>query len=405
MAKKPYIISTFSGEKGELPSARLVGSSSGGGGGGGSVTAADLDNSFKDALLDCFKNVAWATVDGQQYYDALEAALYPLDHITAAYTQSGTVYDTDSLDSLKADLVVTAFYQRGGSKTVTDYTLSGTLTDGTSTITVSYGGETTTFDVVVAHAVDGWYYPFNGSIASRGTHDFGLSGVQEYGDGVNAGEKSYYHHVATEGDASTDPLGLYALASTDAPTWGASDFTISVWMKSVTQNRGWLFAASKCTTTGSTTINWSSATVGNVKSGWAATKANSATKKYAGIRIGMVSEKLYISLHNSDLTKGVQINITQPASFDTTQWHHYALTRSGAVLYYFVDGEMIFKLTIDAADELYSSNSITIGNILKDDTTTPTVTPYPFSNYFQDLYVNVGTAKWTSNFDPTDIVY
>lgn len=34
MAKKPYIISTFSGSKGELPSARLVGSS----GGGGSVT-------------------------------------------------------------------------------------------------------------------------------------------------------------------------------------------------------------------------------------------------------------------------------------------------------------------------------------------------------------------------------
>jgi hypothetical protein len=35
MSKKPYIISTFSGKKGELPSARLVGSS---GGGGGSVT-------------------------------------------------------------------------------------------------------------------------------------------------------------------------------------------------------------------------------------------------------------------------------------------------------------------------------------------------------------------------------
>ena len=35
MGKKPYIISTFSGKKGELPSARLVGE---GGGGGGSVT-------------------------------------------------------------------------------------------------------------------------------------------------------------------------------------------------------------------------------------------------------------------------------------------------------------------------------------------------------------------------------
>lgn len=43
MEKKPYIISTFSGEKGELPSARLVGSNSGGGGGSAlpAVTSAD----------------------------------------------------------------------------------------------------------------------------------------------------------------------------------------------------------------------------------------------------------------------------------------------------------------------------------------------------------------------------
>ena len=87
----------------------------GGGGGGGSV----IPDNVKQALLACFENVAWATEDGQRYYDALEAALYPLDHITAVYTQSGTVYDTDSLNSLKADLVVTAFYQGGGSKTVT----------------------------------------------------------------------------------------------------------------------------------------------------------------------------------------------------------------------------------------------------------------------------------------------
>lgn len=118
-----------------------------GGGGGGSV----IPDNVKQALLACFANVAWATEDGQQYYDALEAALYPLNHITAVYTQSGTVYDTDSLESLKADLVVTAFYQGGGSKTVTGYTLSGTLTEGTSTITVSYGGKTTTFDVAVTH--------------------------------------------------------------------------------------------------------------------------------------------------------------------------------------------------------------------------------------------------------------
>ena len=82
---------------------------------------------------------------------AVSAVERVLSSITAAYTQSGTVYDTDSLDSLKADLVVTANYSDGYTQTVPadDYTLSGTLTEGTSTITVSYGGKTTTFNVTI----------------------------------------------------------------------------------------------------------------------------------------------------------------------------------------------------------------------------------------------------------------
>ena len=75
--------------------------------------------------------------------------------ISAVYTQSGTVYDTDSLDSLKSDLVVTATWSNQTTSTVAsaDYTLSGTLTEGTSTITVSYGGESTTFTVTVTEYV------------------------------------------------------------------------------------------------------------------------------------------------------------------------------------------------------------------------------------------------------------
>lgn len=127
----------------------------GGGGGGGS----GLTDDVKQALLNCFNHVAWTDEHGQDYVDELEAALYHIDHITAVYTQSGTVYDTDSLDSLRDDLVVTAFYQGMDSKTVTSYTLSGTLTDAVSTITVSYGGKTTTFtvDVTVTILFD-WDY-------------------------------------------------------------------------------------------------------------------------------------------------------------------------------------------------------------------------------------------------------
>lgn len=111
-----------------------------------------LSNSVKQALLSCFEHVAWSDEHGQDYIDALEDALYPpanLVSISATYVQSGTVLDTDSLDSLKSDLTVTALYDNGTTQTITTYVLSGTLARGTSTITVTYGGKTTTFDVTV----------------------------------------------------------------------------------------------------------------------------------------------------------------------------------------------------------------------------------------------------------------
>ena len=115
---------------------------------------------FKEALLACFAHVAWADEHGQDYYDALEEALYPgpapvtLVSITADYEQDRPIYDTDDLDAIKVsdDLTVTANYSDGTSVVLDDddYTISGTLTVGTSTITVSYGGKTTTFNVVVS---------------------------------------------------------------------------------------------------------------------------------------------------------------------------------------------------------------------------------------------------------------
>lgn len=128
--------------------AMSVGVSIGGGGSG-------LTEDIKSALLACFEHVAWIDEDGQEYYDALYNALYPpadLVSISAVYTQSGVVYPTDSLDSLKPDLVVTAHYSDSSTATVTTYTLSGTLAAGTSTITVTYSGKTTTFNVTVTAA-------------------------------------------------------------------------------------------------------------------------------------------------------------------------------------------------------------------------------------------------------------
>ena len=80
--------------------------------------------------------------------------------ISAVFTQGGaTIYDTDTLDSLKQYLVVTAIYPDSSTETVpsTDYTLSGTLAEGTSTITCSYAGKTDTFTVTVSSLLPSGY--------------------------------------------------------------------------------------------------------------------------------------------------------------------------------------------------------------------------------------------------------
>lgn len=118
------------------------------GGGSSGITPA-----IKTALLNCFAHVAWINEHGQDYYDALANALNPpanLQSITAVFNQgSAVIHEDDDLETLRQYLTVTAFYSDTTTQTVTAYTLSGTLTVGTSTITVSYGGKTDTFDVTV----------------------------------------------------------------------------------------------------------------------------------------------------------------------------------------------------------------------------------------------------------------
>lgn len=114
-----------------------------------------LSPDAKEALLQMLEDMAFVDENGQALYDALYAALYPpanLVSISAVYTQSGDVYPSTSLDSLKTDLVVTAHYDDSSTETVTTYTLSGTLEVGTSTVTVSYGGKSTTFNVTVSES-------------------------------------------------------------------------------------------------------------------------------------------------------------------------------------------------------------------------------------------------------------
>ena len=94
--------------------------------------------------------------------------------IDAVYTQGNTkVYETTSLNELKANLVVTATYTGGSTAIIndTDYTLSGTLTEGTSVITVTYEGQTTTFNVIVSTVLPSGYqqveYVANANVSSN----------------------------------------------------------------------------------------------------------------------------------------------------------------------------------------------------------------------------------------------
>lgn len=119
-----------------------------------------LTEEVKQALLNCFQKVAYIDDDGRVYHQALYDALYGtqkvLTSIAASYTQSGEVLTTDSLDSLRKDIVVTAYYDDSTFDTVSDYSLSGNLTAGTSTVTVYYNGMTDTISVAVT-AVAGTY--------------------------------------------------------------------------------------------------------------------------------------------------------------------------------------------------------------------------------------------------------
>lgn len=89
----------------------------------------------------------------EKYYENTDNPQATLSSISAVYTQGDIViYPSTSLDSLKSNLVVTANYSDGSTSTVTNYSLSGTLSVGSSTITVTYGGKTATFNVTVTQA-------------------------------------------------------------------------------------------------------------------------------------------------------------------------------------------------------------------------------------------------------------
>ena len=191
-----------------------------------------LSDDVKTALLQIAQKVAYIDDDGQDYYDALYNALYPpasLESISAVYTQSGTVYDTDTLDSLKADLVVTAHYDDSTTATVTTYTLSGTLTEGTSTITVSYGGKTTTFTVIVFWAF--LWSPSDGDLSQLGWTETSTGGSADYDNTgmklIVTGGNDVNHFIELDNSKAISVGSMEVTFQVHGTTMGTTYFAIS----------------------------------------------------------------------------------------------------------------------------------------------------------------------------------
>ena len=122
-------------------------------------TGTGLSTEAIDKLEEVGNYLAYTTADGGSKWTELISILrngssgggsseteVTLSSISATYT-GGDVEEGTALSDLTG-ITVIATYSDGSTATVTGYTLSGEIAEGENTITVSYGGKTTTFTVI-----------------------------------------------------------------------------------------------------------------------------------------------------------------------------------------------------------------------------------------------------------------
>ena len=155
-----------------------------------------LSAGVKSALINIFKHVAYTDGNAQTYIEALEdswEAKGTLSSISADFEQgSAVITEGDSLDSLRQYLTVTGTFVLSGheyEEEILNYTLSGTLTEGTSTITVTYKTETDTFTVSVSEYFPAEYQKVE-YIGATGTQHIILSSI----DVTTAAELAKYEY-------------------------------------------------------------------------------------------------------------------------------------------------------------------------------------------------------------------
>jgi hypothetical protein len=138
---------TVSGAAAKDPTATLTGT-------GATRTLGITVNAAGSATVSIAKTGIGAGTRHVTVYKAGQAAP-TLTSITATYNGAAVIYPSTPLDDLKDHLTVRATYSDSKVDTLSpnEYNLSGSLAVGTSSITVSYEGKTTTFDVTVTAAL------------------------------------------------------------------------------------------------------------------------------------------------------------------------------------------------------------------------------------------------------------
>lgn len=185
----------------------------------GTGTGTGLSTEAIDKLEEVGNYLAYTTADGGSKWTELISILrngssgggsdetVTLQSISATYTGGDVTVGTALIDL--TGITVTGTYSDGTTKTVTGYTLSGEILEGENTITVSYGGKTTTFTVT-------------GIVESGGgeaTAELPTDGLAAYFDFRNTTPEINTQQGLTKFNANQGNGCLF--------TWSASAFTSS----------------------------------------------------------------------------------------------------------------------------------------------------------------------------------
>lgn len=326
--------------------------------------------------------------------------------ISAVFTQGqATIYTNDSLDTLRQYLVVTANYSDSSTQILNDdaYDLSGALSEGTQTITVSYGDKSDTFTVVCT--VNGWLYHFEQSILSSGAKDFGFSGPSNFDAGYNGSGYSYCHLVTVDGDTSTDQGSIKSTSLTDTPNLD-DDFTIAGWCKcglastfsfAVINNVRYNTSASE------TGVTNAISSVQGLASGWTFSAGSAMSARYKSVRLQSLSGNMAVDLFAKDGTNRASVRLTPPSSFDIKAWHHYAVTRKDGLVRVFVDGQIICYYSY--SKPVFFNTQVTTAASFTTNASTPSnLVAYAHSMCVDDLFV-AEYCKWEAAFNASAIAY